>query len=364
MPPNKIDSLLVTTKLSHPNNFSPPIDRGQNAQQSEEEFTIPLETMMNHRGEANGAGLGITGTADNYVTSVEKVGSIIKTTIIIEIDGLNGGGTTNDIIGANGGTLESHLGQITAARNGTIFAGKMTCLELPTGGDIDVDLWYADEDTGKEDALVTDLSNQIQCINHGDWAAGVMDTLTAFPAANKYLYLANGAVTDATYTAGIFMIELYGTDSVVDLSIVRGTFGTNAISLQTEDLQKKTAQTRVARFTVTLPPEYVAGQTVKIRVVGGMITTVADGSCTCDINCYLNDEDNTTSADLCSTDATTINTLLSGSATTVDFVITAATLTAGAVLDVRASVICTDTAEDTVVIGAITKLALLCDTQG
>ena len=95
-----------------------------------------------------------------------------------------------------------------------------------------------------------------------------------------------------------------------------------------------------------------------------MITTIADTTCTADVQCYLNDEDNSLSADLCTTVATTINTLLSSSATTVDFTITASTLTAGDLLDVRVAVICDDGAEDTVVIGAITKVALLCDTQG
>jgi len=357
------DTIRVTGTFRHSNDIQPNITRANLAQQSEEEFAIPLETRMPHRGMANGAGLGITGTADNFVTSVEKIGAIIKTTIIVEVDGLNSGGTAGDIIGANGAG-EAHIGQITAARNGTIFAGKITCLEAPTGGDPDIDLWYADEDTGVEDTAISALTGEIQCINHGDWTGGQMDVLTAFPAANKYMYLTTGDATDATYTAGILMIELYGTDTTADLSIERGTFGTNAISLQTEDLQKKGAQTRVARFSVTLPPEYVAGQTVKVRVVGGMITTVADGSCTADVNCYLNDEDNTVSADLCTTAATTINTLLSSSATEVDFDITAATLTPGAVLDVRVSVICTDSATATAVIGAITKVALLCDSQG
>jgi hypothetical protein len=291
------------------------------------------------------------------------VGSIIKTTILIEVDGLNSGGAIDDIIGADGAG-EAHIGQITAAVNGTIFAGKITCLEAPTGGDPDINLWYADEDTGVEDTLITALTNDTQCIDHGDWAAGAVDVLTAFPAADKYMYLACGAVTDATYTAGILLIELYGTDTTTDLNVVRGTVGTNAISLQTEDVQKKGAQARYARFTVPMPPNYVGGQTVKIRVVGGMITTIADGSCTVDVNCYLNDEDNTVSADLCTTTATTINTLLTSSATTVDFLITASTLTPGDVLDVRVAVTPTDSAGATAVIGAVTKLALLCDTQG
>jgi hypothetical protein len=158
---------------------------------------------------ASTAGVGITGTADNYVTSVEKIGSIIKTTILIDVDGLNSGNAADDIIGADGAGV-AHLGQITAALNGTIFAGKITCLETPAGGDPDIDLWYADEATGVEDTLVTDLTNEIQVIDHGDWAAGEIGALTAFPAANKYLYLASGDATSATYTAGILLIELYG----------------------------------------------------------------------------------------------------------------------------------------------------------
>jgi hypothetical protein len=358
-----IDNIRVTGTLRHANDFSPNITRVNLAQQSEEEFAIPLETTMPHRGMANGAGEGITESADNFVTSVEKTGSIITTTILVEIDGLDGGGLADDIIGAGGGAKESHLGQITAARNGTIIAGRVTCLELPTGGNVDIDLYCATEDTGKEDEPVTGLTETI-LLNNGDWTLGQTSYLTALPVVDEYLYLANGTATAATYTAGILLIELWGTDTTTDLDIVRGAFGTNAISLQTEDLQKKGSQTRVARFSVVLPPEYVDGQTVKIRVVGGMITTVADTTCTVDVNCYLNDEDNTVSADLCTTVATTINTLLSAAATTVDFTITAATLTAGSLLDLRVSVICNDAAGATAVIGAITKVALLVDTQG
>ncbi len=158
---------------------------------------------------ANAAGVGITDTADNFVTSVEKIGSIIKTTILIEVDGLNSGGTAADIVGADGAGV-AHLGQITAAVNGTIFAGKITCLETPTGGDPDIDLWYADEATGVEDTAISALTGEIQCINHGDWTGAQLDVLTAFPAADKYLYLTTGAATDATYTAGILLIELFG----------------------------------------------------------------------------------------------------------------------------------------------------------
>ncbi|MHC4302448.1 MAG: hypothetical protein ACYS7Y_34750, partial [Planctomycetota bacterium] len=182
--------MRLTGTLRHANDFSPDITRTNLAQQSEEEFAIPLETMMQHRGEANGAGEGITEAADNFVTSVVKAGSLITTTIVIDLDGLDSGGAIDDIIGAGGGAKESHLGQITAAKNGTIFAGKVTCLEVPTGGDPDIDIYCATEDTGVEDALVTDLTETI-LLDHGDWTtAGETSSLTTMPTVNEYLYLA------------------------------------------------------------------------------------------------------------------------------------------------------------------------------
>ena len=158
------------------------------------------------------AGTGIS-TATNAICehSVVQVGGIFKTEIVLDLTDLAGDGTNDDIIGKPDDTVNCHIGQILAAVNGTIFMGKMTCFETPAGGDVDVDLWYADEETGAQGALVTGLTNQIQTIDHGDWAAEEVDYLTAFPAADKYLYLAQGASTDATFTAGKFLIELWGT---------------------------------------------------------------------------------------------------------------------------------------------------------
>lgn len=155
------------------------------------------------------AGVGITGTADNFASSVEKVGTLFKTTIVVDLGGLNSGGTANDIIGADGAGV-AHLGQITAARNGTIFAGLLTCLETPATGDDDIDLYSAVENTGVEDTLVTDLT-ETQLCNSGDLTSASRIPLTAFPAANEYLYLAGGVGdSDATYSAGILVIELWG----------------------------------------------------------------------------------------------------------------------------------------------------------
>jgi len=353
--------IRIPGKLFHGNQFYPPIDSDQITQRNLQEDVIDLAVCRVPVARvANAAGVGITGTADSYITSVEKVGSIIKTTILIEVDGLNSGGTADDVVGADGAGV-AHLGQITAAVNGTIFAGKITCLEAPTGGDPDIDLWYTDDATGVEDTLVTAMANQVQCIDHGDWAAGAMDVLTAFPAATKYLYLATGAATDATYTAGILLIELWGKAATEELSVVNGTFGTNAPSLQTEDLRDVGATNRYARFLVPLPSEYVAGETVQLRFSAGHLTTAADTTSTLSVSAYLSDEDNTVSADLCETAAQSMNSTVFADLT---FVITSTALSPGDMLDVRITVAVNDAASGAEVIGCVAAIKRLCDTQG
>jgi len=353
-------SMRITGTFRHANDFQPNIDPGQLAQRNLQEDAVDMASCLTTARVANAAGVGITGTADSYLTSVEKVGTIIKTTILIEVDGLNSGGTADDVIGADGAGV-AHLGQITAAVNGTIFAGKITCLETPTGGDPDINLWYTDDATGVEDTLVSAMSNQIQCINHGDWSAGQMDVLTAFPAANKYLYLSTTEVTDATYTAGILLIELWGKDATDDLSLVAGTVGTNAPSLQTEDLRAVGATSRYKRLMIPLPSNYVAGETVTLRFSAGMITTAADASATLDVVCYKSDEDNTVSADLCATAAQSMNNTVFAD---LDFVITSTALSPGDLLDVLITMAVNDAATDAEVIGCVAAIKRLCDTQG
>jgi hypothetical protein len=157
-------------------------------------------------------GTGVsTGTGTVYKSSVTREGDFYKTTIYIDLTGLNSGGTAGDIIGKDGGTANCHIGQITAAVNGTIVGGRISCLETPAGGDPDVDFWGSvDEATGAQDAAISSLTGEEQLINHGDWAAGEIAGLTAYPDADGYLYMACGAATDADYTAGQFLIELYG----------------------------------------------------------------------------------------------------------------------------------------------------------
>lgn len=157
----------------------------------------------------NTAGVGITGTAASFAATVTALGTIIKTEILIDLEGLNSGGSADDIIGADGAGV-AHLGQITAAVNGTIIGGRLTCLETPATGDDDIDLWYANESTGVEDTLITALTGEIQITDGGDITAGTVRAITP-PAADKYLYLVgHTGDADATYSAGVLLIELWG----------------------------------------------------------------------------------------------------------------------------------------------------------
>ena len=164
------------------------------------------------------AGTGITtGTGTLYKANVCVAGDLITTTIVMDITGLNSGHNT-DIIGVDA-TANSHIGQVTAALNGTIFAGEMTCLETPAGGEPDIDLVCGDEATGTEDAVYTGLTNSTKLFDAGqDWVGGLHANqyqtagLTAMPAADQYLYLSTGNTDNVndTYTAGKFKIVLYG----------------------------------------------------------------------------------------------------------------------------------------------------------
>jgi len=152
-------------------------------------------------------GAGIEGTAAVYETSVKTENGIVTTSIMIDLSGLQSGGTAGDIIGKNGSGV-AYIARITAADNGTVFGVKMTCFEAPAGGDTDIDLYSATEGTGVEDVAITTLT-ETQIINSGTLSLGT----TAFGtdiAANQYLYLVGQGTANAAYTAGRLLIEIYG----------------------------------------------------------------------------------------------------------------------------------------------------------
>ena len=168
------------------------------------------ETAFSVKNMTPGTGIS-TGTGTLYKGSILRMGDVIETTIVMDLTGLNSGNADLDIIGV-AATANCHIGQITAAGNGTILGGYMQCVETPAGGEPDIDLYSATEATGTEDTAVTGLTETALLATAVDWTNILAPKgLTAVPAANEYLYLAaSGGSTNDTYTAGKFIIKLYG----------------------------------------------------------------------------------------------------------------------------------------------------------
>ena len=140
---------------------------------------------------------------------MQRTGGIITTTILIDLTGLRST-ASGDIIGVDGTSNPCHIGQITAAQNGTIIAGSMECFEAPTTGDPDINVHSATEGTGTEDSAISGLTETL-LVNAGDATLGSKVFFTAFPAADEFLYLTLGATTEGTYDAGKLVITLIGT---------------------------------------------------------------------------------------------------------------------------------------------------------
>jgi hypothetical protein len=158
-------------------------------------------------------GAGVAGM-ETYAASVERVGDLIHTKIVIDLTGLVGSATDVDIIGDTG-AASAHIGRVTAAVNGTIVAGQVTCLELPAGGADDIDFYSSEVATGTQDVAITDaaLGSEIALVTSGAaWASGTTKGMTGLPAADDYIYVVNGeAAAGGTFSAGKFLIELFGT---------------------------------------------------------------------------------------------------------------------------------------------------------
>lgn len=164
-------------------------------------------------------------------------------------------------------------------------------------------------------------------------------------------------VWDAMHT------NLPGTGATDDLALVGGTFGTGVPSIQTGDVKNLGATTRYARCLVQLPPEYVAGESVTIRVNAGMVTTIASTSATIDFEVFKSNRGvGVDGTDLSTTTAaTTINSLTFANK---DFIITATSLNPGDILDIRMAIAVSDTATGTAVIGCAGSVELLLDIKG
>ena len=154
-----------------------------------------------------------TGIADDAIsTFVNKIGGLIYTTILVDLHGgLASGGGADDIIGTDGGTANAYIAELTTGVNGIPFEVEMACLEVPTGGDPDINLVCSATATDAENAAVT---SGTVILNNGDLSLGMYVSAdggaTLAALTKKYLYLTSGAATEAAYTAGKLVIKITG----------------------------------------------------------------------------------------------------------------------------------------------------------
>jgi hypothetical protein len=157
-------------------------------------------------------GAGVDGS-EGYLGSITRNGALIVTQIYANIDDLVGSATDLDIIGESG-VAGCHWGQITTAKSGTIIGGQVTCLEVPTGGTADIDFYSSDVATGTQDVIITDaaLGTETALVTSGGaWVLSApTKAMSGLPTANDYIYIVNGAASGGTFTAGKFLIELFG----------------------------------------------------------------------------------------------------------------------------------------------------------
>ncbi len=158
-----------------------------------------------------------------------------------------------------------------------------------------------------------------------------------------------------------FHTNLPGTAATDDLALIGGTFATAPPTVSAGDLKAAGATSRYARFLVVVPECYDAGQTLSLALSAGMVTTVADVSCTIDAQVYKLDKITGIGSDICATAAQSINSVVFATKT---FVITASGIVAGDILDVRIAIACNDAATGTAVTPTIASIDLLCDIKG
>lgn len=158
-----------------------------------------------------------------------------------------------------------------------------------------------------------------------------------------------------------FQTALGTSASSDDLGMIIGTFGTDAVVVQSSD-SKATTTTQRARFAFTLPHCYASGEAVSVVGLAGMKTTVSDTTATIDFEVYKKDTATAlVGSDICATSATSINSLTAAAKT---FTITPTGLVAGDELDIRVTIAITDGATATAVIGRIMQLYVNCDIRG
>jgi len=165
---------------------------------------------------ASAVGAGFDG-AETVAIQVGEVNQEIITTIQIDL-GTGGAtdivssGTAGDVIGEND-TAAAFITKYDSTKNGVLYKAELICLETPVGGDTDINLVLnatslAEDAAGEAEGHVI-IDGGAQTIGMRTESTASVVTAAA-GAHNDYIYLTHGGTTAGTYSAGKFLIRLYG----------------------------------------------------------------------------------------------------------------------------------------------------------
>jgi len=150
-------------------------------------------------------------------------------------------------------------------------------------------------------------------------------------------------------------VNLPGTGANDDLALVTGTPGTDGPTIQSAD-PGGTSVTAKAGLLFAMPDGYVAGTPVTLRLHAGVLTSVADDSCTLDVSAYEITEAGAAGDDLCTTAAPDMN---STTFADLDFTITPTGLVAGDLLSIVITIAAVDAGNAAAIVPEISKASVL-----
>lgn len=156
----------------------------------------------------------------------------------------------------------------------------------------------------------------------------------------------------AAKTWDALQTNIVGTAANDDLAIVTGTFLTDSPTIQSGDSKAATTSRKLGIF-FRVPPEYVSGGALTLRLNAGMKTTVSDTTATIDAQVVRNAAPTT---DICATAAQSINSL---TAADKDFTLTPTDCVPGDLLFIVVTVAIVDGATGTAVIGKLNTIQVL-----
>ena len=160
------------------------------------------------------AGAGANGGA-SYKSSVKRIGDLIETTIIFDLDDLASTAADGNIVG-EGTTASAYIAELDSTINGSVFhLCEVTCVEAIATGEPDLHLVGGATSTDAAGGAVT--SGDLLADFNGDIALGSQNRTGENSAvvptiAKPYLFLRNGHGTSdaATYDSGKLMIRILG----------------------------------------------------------------------------------------------------------------------------------------------------------